>query len=98
MDKGKGKGFWAERWPTAAGVFCAACWAVAATWGQGEPFALGTFLLRAAAYSLFGFLFFALGLAPANVARDQKDWIGRISVLIGGIALNAGLIYFFFFR
>ena len=88
------KGF--PKWGIIGGTLAVSAWAVAVSWNG--PFVPLRFLGQMLAVAFFGFLAFCIGFVPATLAKSQSGWFERALYILGGLALNGGLIWFFFFR
>ncbi len=86
-----------NKWSAIAGALCVAAWFVAAEWGD-TPFDLLSYLERIAVCAFFAFICFVLGFVPVGLASSKKGWFEKLLYILGGLALNGGLIWYIFLK
>lgn len=86
-----------SKWSIIAGTLCVAAWFVAVNWGN-SPFELGKYLWQTLAAAFFTFICFVIGFVPVSLASNKEGWFEKLLYILGGLALNVGLIWYSFFK
>ena len=82
-------------WGVIGGILALAAWASALLW-SGE-FTMGGFWEGLLVIVLVGFVIFSVSFSVFALAGGERDWFNRVLYLLGGIGINAFLIWKFFF-